>query len=169
MRNLPSPIPKSIVGKFSPNGNLLWVGSQSGSGNLITESVAVDPAGNIYVIGRIALFSQTDSVQLVGGPVWATQANGPVWPAPANSIFLVKYSPNGNLLWAKVYGTAAGQTIYQIACNPSGEVIIIGHSNAGGLSFGNNVVADQGYFVTKVSSSGDGLWTKEIGASGGVA
>ena len=94
------------------------------------HDVKTDAAGNVLVTGWIETSTgNTDS-------------------------YTVKYSPNGDLLWAKTYaGSATGVDYgYALAVDQSGNTYV------GGFGNGDNPTFD--IFVLKYSSNGDPVWTQ---------
>ncbi len=85
--------------EYDTNGNALWAlkasdGNVGAGGSIKVYDVATDTAGNIYVAGNFTRSSTTngpylffDTIQLYGGL--------------SESMFLVKYDSQGNVLWAK--------------------------------------------------------------------
>jgi uncharacterized delta-60 repeat protein len=117
--------------KYSTNGEELWVKRYNGpaNGNDKARAIAVDGSGNVYITG----FSKG----LVGtGSDYAT----------------VKYSPNGEQLWAILYnGPLWGDDVAEaIAVDGSGNVYITGRS----MSYGSD------YATIKYSTNGEQVWVK---------
>ena len=81
------------------------------------QSVMTDQSGNLYVTGYY--YSPTisfDSLQLVN-----TSVNFKA------DIFLVKYDPAGNLLWAKTPGGTDNDLSLSCTVDPVGNIIIAGY------------------------------------------
>ena len=78
------------LGKYNPDGTVAWVrqfGSVDQDG---ANDVAFDAAGNAYVVG-----SFTHAIDLGGGQTLNAGSD------PGRKIFLIKYDPAGNPLWAQ--------------------------------------------------------------------
>ena len=78
------------LGKYNPDGTAAWVRQFGSAGQDGADDVAFDAAGNAYVVG-----SFTHSIDLGNGQ---TLNAG---PGPDQKIFLIKYDPAGNPLWAR--------------------------------------------------------------------
>src|SRR5438874_7198614 len=68
--------------------------------------VCNDNLGNVYTAGY---FSGTATV------------GSYTFPSSGTSALIVKYDPDGNVLWANICGTPNGVG-YGVACDPSGDV-----------------------------------------------
>src|ERR1044071_3870889 len=72
-------------------GGWLWANNGAGDDNDVVNSVETDAAGNSYATGYFR------SASLSFGSTTLTNAGN-------EDIFLVKYDPSGNVLWAKQAG-----------------------------------------------------------------
>lgn len=130
--------------KFDPMGSVLWsqrIGTAETDG---AYDVAIDDTGNIYVSGYTA------------GSI-----NGP------NSGFfdaiLTKFDPSGGQLWSRQVGTTEYDTSYALAVDGTGNAYISG-STLGDMAGASAGKAD--IFLTKFDSSGNDLWSRQIGTAG---
>jgi hypothetical protein len=119
----------------------------------VVGGVAVDGSGNVLYTGYFQ-----GTVDFGGGPLTAT--------GMSSDIFLAKYDPTGNYLWAARYGDSQVQEASGIAVDAEGNVVITGN-NEGVLDFGNGTplttagLAD--IFVAKFDPTGKALWAKDYG------
>ncbi len=107
-----------------------------------SQSVAVDVSGNVYISG----YTEGD----LGG----TNAGG-------NDAFLTKFDSSGNELWSKQIGTSDSDFSRSVAVDGFGNAYISGYTEGdlGGTNAGGNDA-----FLTKFDSSGDELWSQQIGS-----
>jgi sugar lactone lactonase YvrE len=99
------------------------------------EGVAVAPDGSIYVVGRTRSFS-ANNVDF--------------------DVFLVKYAPNGTLLFQQTYGTAGGsEDGNAVAVGPDGSVYVAGTS------------ADTKALLVKFAPNGTLIWQRTWGGTPG--
>jgi hypothetical protein len=128
--------------KFSAAGNLLWARSSDLSNNTlhgaVTETaISTDLAGNVYIAGIFWGSLTFNSMNLVA--------------VNPNNIYVVKYSPNGVLLWAKA-PPISGMGL-NISVSPAGKVAIATSSP---------IQANMTHQVTKLDQNGTVAWTKVI-------
>ncbi len=143
------------LARFDADGNHLWSQQFSPVGfGVSDEMVAVDPAGNIYLAGRVF----NGSLDLGGGPLGA------------DSLYVAKMAPNGSHLWSKAYGAG---TVRGIAADGA-HVVITGNTSAG-VDFGGGMVGTAGgndVFIARFSAAGAHVWSSGFGDAddqGGMA
>lgn len=138
-----------------------WDWAKSSIGNHLDYgySVATDAGGNIYMCGRF--YSDT-----------ITFGNINLVNAGHLDIFLVKYDPNGNVLWAKRYGGIGYEMARSLAIDRSGNIIICGYffgtqsfkmdSITLNLSLGGSS-SNMDILVAKFDPNGNVLWAFSAG------
>jgi hypothetical protein len=138
--------------KYDAIGGFLWARQAGGSGYDEGHGVATDNAGNVYIAGS---FQNTASFGLTN-----LSSSG------SNDVFLAKYAPSGDLLWARKAGGTGNDTAYGLAVDPQGNAYITGSfdngATFGSLSLANNSKSDD-IFVAKCSSAGDFVWVRKAG------
>jgi len=146
----------TFIVKFSPGGNVLW-GTVIGHGNgdEFGQNVIIDASGDILCSGWF-----TSAKLIISND---TLINGGGY-----DMFLVKYDPYGNFLWAKSAGSAGFDVETSIATDTSDNVIMTGYYQSQSITFGthilNNVSTDSSnIFVVKYDPSGNVLWAKSFG------
>ena len=89
---------EGFITEVNPGGTALVFSTFiGGSGDDSCGGVAVDPAGNIYVVGT----TTTDDSFSIPGKSYNTSYNG-----GASDIFVAKYLPNGqNIAWTSFLGS----------------------------------------------------------------
>lgn len=134
--------------------NILWGGGIGGNGLDRGNAVVADDAGNSYVCGS---FSGTITV---GSTTLASKGG--------SDMYIIKYDPNGNILWAKAYGSAGEDEAKSIAIDNSGNIFIAG-SIGGTVNFdGKQVPFSQAtdLFVASFNSNGQNLSAFAAGGTG---
>jgi hypothetical protein len=127
--------------KVSPQGTILWTRQIGQEGRSTASSVSTDAEGNVYVAG-----SRNGDL---GGPVVANQ-----------DAFLMKYSPNGNLLWDRRFGSEREDNASSVAVDGLGNVFVTGGSEIiEGRSGGRDAGAG---FLAKYDANGNEVWTQFI-------
>lgn len=139
--------------KYDAQGNVVWSRAQTGAGYQNAGGVVTDARGFVYVRG---IFSGATSI---GGQV-LTSVGG-------YDVYLAKYDPQGNLLWARSGGSTGDDVLDDLAVAPDGSVYITGKITAG-ATFGSVQLQCQGAedaYLVKYSDTGQVQW----GVRGGVA
>ncbi len=152
-----------FVAKCSPSGGLLWARAAGGSATDRAYAVAADQAGNVYAAGhfesRDAEFDGT-KVASHGG----------------YDLFVVKYDPQGKLLWVRTAGGEGYDYAHGLSVDPQGDVVVTG-AVAGHATFGDSTIENGpgGHlFCAKYSPEGRVRWVKSTegkatGSGHGVA
>jgi hypothetical protein len=125
--------------------------------NTYGYAVATDSTGNVYVTGSFG-----DTAVFGGIKLFAKAYAG-------LEIFLVKYDPNGNILWAKQTSrsTPNGNSEYSrgIAVDATGNAYIVGEIEDGPVNFGSIIVnPNQGQsnaFIAKYDKNGNAIWVQQ--------
>lgn len=148
-----------FVAKYDASGNPVWVKSTGGTGTSDREgySIAIDGGGNSYVTG----YFQTATVAF--GTVTLNNAGG-------QDFFLVKYDPNGNVLWATSAGGSAFDEGLSVTTDPSGNVFVTGYYMSSSIVFGTYTLSNTPsphVFTVKYDSNGNVLWAKSPQATSG--
>ncbi len=144
--------------KYDGNGNVIWAVSAGGASDESGTAVCTDLTGNIYVAGYFA-----DPVFTVG----LTNLSN----AGSDNIFLAKYDPNGNVLWAKSAGGSGADMCYALATDSIGNVFITGSFTSPKAFFGtttltnSNTTGGGNVFIAKYDTRGNLLWAKNAGGS----
>jgi hypothetical protein len=85
-----------FIAKYDSSGNVLWAKNPKLSSNwsgCVGWALATDQSGNVYVGGDFIDTVVFDQDTIIGPPSSEYSVQ--------SSFFLVKYDPNGNVLWAK--------------------------------------------------------------------
>ena len=157
-----------FVTKLDTNGNLVWVRTMGGPGSDQGNGVAVDGSGNVYVTGEFrgtADFGPSSN----GGPLVGTSAGG-------SDIFVVKLDSAGNSVWAQTAGGSSFDQGTSVALDASGNVYTSGTffgtaafrsrpTGGGGFFLVTFLVSagESDIFVTKWSTTGTPIWTRQMG------
>ena len=114
--------PNSFICQLNSNGNYIWAKSIIGSSFNQINASDVDASGNILLTGRFRSICDFDP----GSSSYILAANG----ANLDDIFVAKYSPTGDFIWAKQIGNPnenyTDENANDIAVDPSGNVFITG-------------------------------------------
>ncbi len=136
----------AFVQAYGTDGTLLWTRQFGTGGNELARGLAVDPQGNLYLVGYTTgtLPGQTS--------------------AGDQDAFLRKYDPQGNELWTRQFGTAGSDFAVAVAVDPQGYVYVVGR--VGGALPGQGHAGGLDVFVRKYDGQGNLLWTRQFGTAG---
>lgn len=134
----------AFVGKYRPNGGDIWIRQFGTSGTDQARAIALDETG-IYAAG------DTD------GTFHGLTGQG------AFDGFIRKFDPRGNELWTQQFGTSGNERVLAVAADPHG-VYIAGSTD--GVFSGRPGHGGLDAFVSKYSSKGARLWTRQFGTPG---
>ena len=133
-----------------------WAWAKSAGGNLYdySQSITTDAVGNVYITG---VFS---SSTLTFGNTTLINAGG-------CDVFIAKYDPNGNVLWAKSAGDNNTDCGTGITTDVVGNVYLTGRFSST-ITFGNITLSSAGdidIFIVKYDSDGNVLWAQSAGGN----
>lgn len=141
---------------------LAWSTYYGGTSNEFVNDVAVDAAGNIYVVGRT--FSATG---IAAGGVHDGTING------ETDAFLVKLDPAGKRLWGFYYGGTATDNGMAVAVRDDQLVIGGQTTSSGGIAtpgtFQPKLGGTINGFIALFTTSGQQVWGTYVGGAAGTA
>lgn len=164
----------AFVAKINPSGTaLVYAGYVGGSGGDGGEDIAVDSAGNAYVVGHTG--SDENSFPVVVGPDITFNHD-----ADPNTLdvdaFVTKISPSGTVVYSGYIGGASQDWGYGITVDAAGSAYITGSTFSTEATFPVTVGPDLTHndvswgtdaFVAKVNSVGSALvYAGYIGGNG---
>jgi hypothetical protein len=152
-----------FIQKFDSMGHLLWAYSIScpSFNNQMIYDMAVDGNGNLLVVGRFHPYTDFDA----GPGTLYLPVTGPT------DMFLLKLSPAGGLIYAKVAGRGGGLELpYAVGVDSLNNIVITGivYGSMDYLPGTGNIYLFPTYydgFVVKFDSSGWPIWGFVIGGS----
>ncbi len=135
-----------FVMKLNSRGERVWADQFGSGGNDDAEGVAVDAAGNLYVVGY---------------------THGSLDPEGSNfgntDAFIAQYSEGSDgvlkLSWRKQFGAAGHEKAEAVAVDAAGNIYITGHTTSGSADF------DKDVFVARYDSSGVQKGFSQFGSS----
>jgi hypothetical protein len=141
--------------KYDTGGNTLWAKSAGGSAFDRGTAVSTDTVGNILVTGSFYGPSINFGT--------TTLTNG-----ATGNLFIVKYSSNGNVIWAKSEGGSANVDVSDVSTDANGNILLTGEFTSPGITFGTTTFTNTGvsdFFILKYNTSGNLLWAKTAGGN----
>lgn len=148
--------PDAFIGKYTPDGQQLWIRAISGPSEDLARGVTTDHLGNIFVTGHFTtsaffLLNETDTVELVS--------------EGRQDVFIAKYDASGELLWARRAGGTEDDTGADIVWHQDGKLLVSGGFQ-GRATFANVSMLATGLtdiFLLSLDGNGNALWVKRGG------
>ena len=148
---------EAFVAKFTAEGDFLWARVISGPAEDMARGVVTEDNGNIFVVGHftdtvVFAITQTDTV--------AARSEG------GQDVFVVKYSAEGELMWARTGGGTEDDTATDIdRYRWSGKLYVSGgfqkRARFGSASILSNGLTDA--FLAKLDPDGNFHWIRNGG------
>lgn len=144
----------NLVNAQAPN----WLWAKSSGGNTDEEALSnsTDASGNLIVTGYFY-----SSAVTFGTTTLTNNGSG--------DMFIVKYDPLGNVIWAKSVGGVGYDVANSITVDPFGNLIVAGYFNSPTITFGNTTLTNAGNndaFIVKYDATGTVIWAKSVGENG---
>lgn len=151
----------AFVAKLAPDGSTLWATYLGGSDQDTAVGLAVDAQGNAYATGNTLSPDFPSTVPRIG-----VKGNG--------SVFVTKYSPDGQIAYSAVIGGEAVNNAFGIVLDLSGNAHLIGNTNS--LSFPvtpgalDSTPQPLNYtgFLMKLSTNATVIYSTFIAAAGAI-
>lgn len=154
----------AFVAKLDTDGNFQWFKQFGGPGintSVKGEAITVDPSGNVILCGTVYGTADFDP-----GPGVLTLST----TISNFESFIVKLTPDGNLVWAKKLGdfngAYGGVGIVEVVCNTKGEIYTTGLFS-GHCDFdpgaGTYYLDDGNVFIAKFDAGGSLMFAKKYG------
>jgi hypothetical protein len=141
----------AFVAKYSSDGTRQWAREFGTSGDDYAMGVSTDPAGNLYVIG-----------DTTGGLDGNPDRNGASY-----STFVTKSSGSGTRLWTTQFASSADTHGTGVSAPDSaGNVYVTGYANQS--IDGGQSLPVQHFYIAKLSSQGQRVWTRQTTPSDGI-
>lgn len=151
----------SLVPLNAQSVNHVWSRQLGGTGNDRGQSIVVDLSGNTIVTGRYNGVADFDP----GPAVFNLTSLG------NTDIFVSKYDPTGNFLWARGIGGSGTDAGVIVKVDASGNIVVGGsYSGTVDFDFGastHNLISNgaNDIFILKIDASGNFMWADGIGGS----
>ena len=134
-------------------GNVVWSATIGGSSSDFSWRVKTDLNGNVLVLGQ----TTSSDFPLINA---SGSFEGSV------SSFLVKFTPNGSILWSKVFGGSGVDISRELVINSKNEYYLAGYTTS--QDFTGNTSEHKGLediFVLKMTNTGEMIWNRTFGGN----
>jgi len=145
-----------FLAKLDESGNVLWAKGFGDADSLVGSVLAVSPGGGAVLAGAFR-----GSLDFGGGVLQSTPGSG----YSEDDGFVAKLDANGQHVWSFRFGEEQHQAVYDVALDPSGEVLVAGYFE-GNVDLGGGVLTSAGEsdgFVGKLDANGQHVWSKSFG------
>jgi uncharacterized repeat protein (TIGR01451 family) len=148
-----------IVVKRAATGQIIWAKAISGDANTFPTSVEVASNGDIFIGGYFLGETDADPSE---NEFYITSTGGA-------DAFLIKWSADGEFLWAKKWGSIEADYCFDLELAPNGNIVVGGEFgasmdiNPGALS---NWIFSNGFndiFAVALNASGNYVWSYNAG------
>jgi hypothetical protein len=134
--------------KYSLDGGKVWTRLIGSAFDEVATALTIGVDGAIYLTGT------TSSATLDG-----RANNGGI------DLFLTKYTPTGNKVWTRLFGSTGDDVPYALTAGPDGAVYMAGYTTSSSLD-GQINGGSWDAFLTKYTQDGSPVWTRLIGSTG---
>lgn len=152
-----------FISKLDASGNFVWAKNFGGNSYVEVYCVAIDTFGNVYTTGFFEYTADFDP-----GPGVFNLTSTPSW----GDAFISKLDSSGNFVWAKLLGGNNENIGISITTDDSGNVYSTGYFQSitdfdpGPGSYNLSALGYEDVYVSKLDSSGNMIWTKQLGGNG---
>ena len=145
-----------FIAKYNATGNVVWAKSAGGTSYDFGTGISNDANGNVLLTGYFK------SPVLTLGDITLKNATP---DGTVSDIFVAKYDPLGNVLWAKSAGGSTDDGSNSISTDASGNIYIAGYFQSTAITFGSVTLTNTGsydIFIAKYDASGNVAWAKNV-------
>ena len=145
-----------FIAKYDPNGNCIWAKNAGSPYDDEGTGISVDTMGNSYITGGFIGMAMFGTIQLIS-----------YGPYGYSDIFVTKFDPNGNCLWANQAGSGSTEMGTGIAVDAIGNSFVIGYFY-NTATFATIQIESRGLsdiFIAKYSPGGNILWVIKAGGT----
>jgi hypothetical protein len=146
-----------FIAKFDPSGNCMFLKPVYSKLACVSTGLAVDGSGNLVITGAFLDSTFFDSFALT-----SVNNSGP-------DIFIAKFNPSGNFLWAKSAGGPGDDSGFDVATDASGHIYITGVFKQTAAFGTHNVQSfgDYDIFVARYDANGNNIYVQGAGSTTG--
>ncbi len=149
--------PDAFIAKYAPGGELLWMQTVRGPSEDLARGVTTDHLGNVLVTGHFThrayfILTESDTVELTS--------------AGKKDVFIAKYTPDGQLIWAERAGGPEDDTGTDIKWHRYSGKLAISGGFQGRATFANVSMLALGLtdaFLLCMDGNGTSLWVRNGG------
>ncbi|MBI1184483.1 T9SS type A sorting domain-containing protein [bacterium] len=151
-----------FIQKMDASGNFLWAESFGNQATDFATGLVLDKAGNVYISGTFSISADFDP----GAGTYTLTSAG------VADVFVLKLSPDGDLIWARSFGGNDNDYANYITLDPDENILITGNFmgtadfDPGTGTANLSALGGNDIFVVKLDPFGKLLWANSFGGSG---
>ncbi len=133
----------------------VWAKNSNGISVVQNVKTVIDANDNIYSVGAFAFYP------VVFGNVILSPVDD-----SSTDIFIVKYNPDGIVLWAKSFGSKFNDYVSDCSIDLNGNIYILGTLGGDGMITGSTTLTTyvgEDLLIIKLGSNGNVLWSRNFG------
>ena len=140
----------------------LWARQMGGNSQDGGDSVAVDAAGNVYIVGH---FNFTSDFDPGPGSYYLSSAG-------SNDVFISKLDSTGTFVWARRLGGPGEDFGFNVALDAAGNIYTVGRFTGsvdfdpGAETYNLTAAGEHDAFISKLDSAGNFVWARQLGGTG---
>ena len=151
----------AFIAKYDSSGNVIWVKRAGGTSYDACEGICVDASGNAIIVG----WFQSPSITFGSTTLICSTVYG--------NIFMAKYDPAGNVLWAKREAGDSYDYAYKVTSDAGKNIYVAGAFESDSITLGATTLLLTAWsmagtgdaFLAKYDSLGNVLWAKKGGGT----
>ncbi|MDJ1469362.1 SBBP repeat-containing protein [Xanthocytophaga flava] len=140
-----------FIAKYAPDGSVTWAQKVSSSNADFGQGTVVDAGGNCFIVGQYGGSTTLNCAKI------ANKGQG--------DIYVAKYDPSGNILWAQNAGGTADDAGYSLGIDKIGNCYVTGTFASSPATFGKSSFTNKGIrdiFVAKLFSVPNSITLSEV-------
>jgi len=147
--------------KLDSSGNVVWTKTIGGSKDDVASSIIRSSDGGYVVVGYTQSFREDDSDISDDWDDIYIEDDRDLFDGGISEdrdIYVVKLDSSGNIVWTKTIGGSKDDVAYSIIQSSDRGYVVAGWTESFGAGWYD-------FYVVKLDSSGNVIWTKTIGGS----
>jgi hypothetical protein len=142
---------EGFIASLDPTGKPRWVRAIGGAGSDSVVDIAVDGAGNVYVVGGF------EQQALIGDQTLLSRGG--------RDVFVARFTSDGALTWVKSFGAKSNDVALTLAVSKAGDRIAVGGIVTGSVAVDEVVIAakDSDGFAFVFDAAGALVWSAVSG------
>ena len=156
----------AFVMKFDSSGNALWGKSFGSTATDAAYRTALDPSGDLIVVGPIECPGASATLTLDSLPAITLTGTA---ATNRQEAYVAKMSPaDGSFIWATTASGVSNEELLGVKTDPAGNIYVTGWFASSSLTVGSTTLSNLGVndvWLAKLNPSGQFQWARSGGGS----